>query len=96
MLADGEQVLACQTKVERDLVVTLPKTETGIVLTDGIRVDLPAHSGVCLAIDIGTTKVAAYLLCDKRTVPLSHDRIAEIKKKLETVIIAGTMFYINY
>jgi len=66
VMADGREVLACQTVVDRDLTVVLPKKETGVILTDGIMTALPENSGLCLAVDIGTTTVAAYLLEDGR------------------------------
>ena len=59
---DGADVLACQTPVDRDMTVTLPPRQQTVILTDGISGQLPTDSGVSLAIDIGTTTVAAYLL----------------------------------
>jgi uncharacterized 2Fe-2S/4Fe-4S cluster protein (DUF4445 family) len=62
VIVDGQEQLACQTIVDRDLVVTLPQAETGIVLSDGIAVALSADGAAHLAIDIGTTTVVAYLI----------------------------------
>ena len=62
VLVDGREALACQTIVDRDMVVTLPQKERGMILADGISVTLPPDCGKCLAIDIGTTTVVAYLI----------------------------------
>ena len=62
VIVDGQVALACQTIVDRNMVVTLPQKETGIILTDGIPVDLPTDGKTHLAIDIGTTTVVAYLI----------------------------------
>lgn len=59
---NGQECLACQTPVDRDMNVILPPRQQSVILTDGISHELPTDGGVCLAIDIGTTTVAAYLL----------------------------------
>ena len=59
---DGHEVLACQTAVDRDMTVILPSRHQAVILTEGIATSLSANGGLCLAIDIGTTTVAAYLL----------------------------------
>ena len=64
---DGKDVLACQTTVTEDCTVEVPETEETVVLTRGISFgDVPAidpiASGDLLAVDIGTTTVAAFLL----------------------------------
>ena len=62
---DGAEQLSCQTKVDRDMVVSLPETEKTTVLTDGIDAEIsmnPLKEGYLLAVDIGTTTVACYLL----------------------------------
>lgn len=65
VLADGQEVLACRTFVDRDMRVTLPeKTELNI-LRSGIQAALnmdPAGEGHFVAFDIGTTSVVCYLL----------------------------------
>ena len=58
---DGKEVLACQTLVDRDMTVILPQAQETVILTDGIQTDLSDCAGINLAIDIGTTTVAAYL-----------------------------------
>ena len=65
---DGQEVLACQTAVHRDLTVYTEKQEGEVILTTGLSVSTTAeglHSHV-LAFDIGTTTVVAYLM-DGRT-----------------------------
>lgn len=59
---DGQEVLACQTRIDRDITVALPQKQVDIILTAGVPVELLPDSGICLAIDIGTTTVAAYLI----------------------------------
>lgn len=64
---DGKDVLACQTFVEKDCTVEVPETEETVVLTRGISfgdvpVISPVASGDLVAVDIGTTTVAAFLL----------------------------------
>lgn len=59
---DGKEVLACQTHVDRDMTVTLPRRQAGTILADGIQTALSPNSGLCLAVDIGTTTLAAYLM----------------------------------
>ncbi len=62
VVVDGREALACQTVVDRDMTVVVPSSSDGVILTKGISVALPADSGLCLAVDIGTTTVAAYLI----------------------------------
>ncbi len=61
---DGQQVLACQTVVDRDMTVHTAQTQDIHILTEGASVQV-TPDGVddyCLAYDIGTTTVVAYLL----------------------------------
>ncbi|MCM1148559.1 MAG: ASKHA domain-containing protein [Butyricicoccus sp.] len=65
VLLDGQEALACQTAVERDMTVTIPD-RTGLkVLQRGIapvqRMD-PLRDGYQAAFDIGTTSVVCFLL----------------------------------
>ena len=63
----GQEVLSCQTPVDRDMVVTIPQSQEANILTEGIKTQLIAdgcHDYV-LAFDIGTTTVVAYLLDGK-------------------------------
>jgi len=68
VLVNGKEVLACRTAVDRDMTVTLPGTAADCIHTPSIE-SAPAVScrgDVLLALDIGTTTVAGYLL-DGRT-----------------------------
>lgn len=60
----GQSILACQSVVNRDMSVLLPRTEETSILTKGIRqfiqTDRAHRYGV--AIDVGTTTIVAYLL----------------------------------
>ena len=64
VLVDGTEVLSCQTVIDRDMEVTLPKLRQAEILTDSIQVETVADGAAeyVLAIDIGTTTVVAYLL----------------------------------
>ena len=61
--ADGREILACQTAVMRDMVVSAADAGTAI-LTDGICVDIlpDGKADYALAFDVGTTTVVCYLL----------------------------------
>lgn len=65
VLADRQEVLACQTAVERDMTVTIPDRSGLNVLQTGIaavqRMD-PLKDGYLSAFDIGTTSVVCFLL----------------------------------
>ena len=61
---DGKEVLACQTKVDRDMAVWLREEDEVRILTEGLTAAVtPDGTGdYVLAVDIGTTTVVAYLL----------------------------------
>lgn len=62
---NGLEVSACQTIIDRDLTVTLSPRSEGHILTEGQLPPMavaPVKGGHLLAIDLGTTTVAAYLL----------------------------------
>ena len=64
---DGTEVLACQTTVDRDMVVTLPEDTAQRILTEGTLAPIAsAREGYQLAFDIGTTTVAGWLLAGGR------------------------------
>ena len=61
----GKEVLACQTKVDSDMTVELPRQAAAKILTFGQSVTLPndpVQPGYLLAFDIGTTTVVCFLL----------------------------------
>ena len=61
VVADGETVLACKTPCEGMQSVSIPEAEEIRALTKGAA-DIPGGgSGLGLAVDIGTTTVAAFL-----------------------------------
>ena len=66
VLVDGKEVLACQTKVDRDMTVQLLKEKDKTnIMTAGLDVALtmnPLKPGYLLAFDIGTTTVVCFLL----------------------------------
>lgn len=62
VFADDKEVLACQTIIDRDMTVRLPEALTAQILTVGLPVTIPEKPGLCLAVDIGTTTVVAYLM----------------------------------
>lgn len=61
---DGETVLACQTKVTRDMTVHTAQAQHASILTGGASAQIiPDGDGkYALAFDIGTTTVVCYLL----------------------------------
>lgn len=71
VLADREERLACQVLVDRDLTVELPETggRTNVLIAgDSVEVPVnPVKRGWLLAVDIGTTTVAGYLLDEDGT-----------------------------
>ena len=68
VILDGQEVLACQTAVHRDLTVHTPKTDAVTILTEGLAAAVTPDGcdAYVLACDIGTTTVVVYLL-DGRT-----------------------------
>ena len=61
---DGQQVLACQTAVDRDMTVYTEEETSVRILTDGLKAQVQpdGEDDYVLAVDIGTTTVVAYLL----------------------------------
>ena len=59
--ADGEKVLSCRTKCEEVSKVTVPEPEEICALTRGAANIAGGGSGLGVAVDIGTTTVAAFL-----------------------------------
>ena len=62
---DGEEVRACQYRVEGDLTVELPRQADTNILTGGQTAAAavnPAAPGYLLAYDVGTTTVVCFLL----------------------------------
>ena len=61
---DGQELLACQTAVDRDMTVHTGKTEAVTILTEGLSaaVTPDGSDDYVLACDIGTTTVVVYLL----------------------------------
>ena len=64
VIIDGNEVLACQTLIDRDLTVLTDKEETEKILTTGLAVSTTPEGlhPYVLAFDIGTTTVVAYLM----------------------------------
>ncbi len=61
---DGREVLACETKVDRDMTVKLTASGKSRILTEGLQVEAQPdrQNQYALAFDIGTTTVVAYLM----------------------------------
>lgn len=90
VLADGREVLSCQTFVNGDMTVMLPQKQAAVILTDGIRTALPNDCGTCLAVDIGTTTVVAYLIDNGRILA------AESRKNPQAAFGADVVSRIQY
>ena len=64
ILVDGNEQLACQTKIDRDMAVFLPEQGTTQILSDGRTaiIQPDGASRYAIAFDLGTTTVVAYLM----------------------------------
>lgn len=58
---NGQAALACQTVVDRDMTVALPNAEA-VTLQAGADAPAQGTGGYGLAVDVGTTTVAAWLI----------------------------------
>ncbi len=60
----GEEVLACQTPVDRDMTVVVPQGADARILTKGLAmtVEPDGENRYAIAFDIGTTTIVAYLM----------------------------------
>ena len=68
VIADGVDVIACKTVVDRDITVALPQMEGLCVLQGSLSTEQildPIQEGYLLAVDIGTTSVVCFLLDGK-------------------------------
>ena len=78
VLADGVQVLACRTAVDRDMTVELPHREGLRILQESVCTEYtlaPLQEGALLAFDIGTTSVVCFLLDGKTGAELAKSSI---------------------
>ena len=67
VFADGVEVPACRTTVDRDMTVMLPQQNDRRILSAYMPLpEAGVRDGCCLAIDLGTTTVAGYLLAADR------------------------------
>ncbi|MCI7639575.1 MAG: ASKHA domain-containing protein [Clostridiales bacterium] len=64
VMADGAEKLACQTVVDRDMMLSLPHQDSARILTDAQTADVTPDGAnrYCIAFDLGTTTVVAYLM----------------------------------
>ena len=64
VLLDGQEVLACQTAVDRDMTVHTKSADELTILTEGLTAAVipDGRDDYVLACDIGTTTVVVYLL----------------------------------
>lgn len=74
VLLDGQVVLACQTIVDRDMTVWHSDVKKSNILTDGAarKIQPDGINDYCLALDVGTTSLVAYLLDGKTGVLLAR------------------------
>lgn len=61
---DGTEMLACQTTVDRDMTLALARQDSARILTDAraVAVTPDGRNRFCIAFDLGTTTVVAYLM----------------------------------
>ena len=64
VMLDGQEILACQTVVDRDMTVFSGKSGDANILTTGLQVQTQPDGShdYALAFDIGTTTIVAYLM----------------------------------
>ena len=64
VIVDGAEKLACQTVVDRDMMLALPHQDSARILTDAQTADVTPDGAnrFCIAFDLGTTTVVAYLM----------------------------------
>ena len=64
VIVDGAEKLACQTVVDRDMMLALPHQDSARILTDArtASVEPDGANRYCIAFDLGTTTVVAYLM----------------------------------
>lgn len=74
VILDGQVVLACQTIVDRDMTVWLSDVKKSNILIDGAarKIQPDGTNDYCLALDVGTTSLVAYLLDGKTGVLLAR------------------------
>lgn len=74
VILDGQAVLACQAIVDRDMTVWLSDVKKSNILTDGVarKIQPDGTNDYCLALDVGTTSLVAYLLDGKTGVLLAR------------------------
>ena len=100
-IVNGEEVLACQTKVSSNLRVEIPQAAgNNRILTGGIAVEAEADGlhEYALAFDIGTTTVVCYLLNGKTgellaqasTVNPQSQFGADVISRIQEVLDTGT------
>ena len=64
VIVDGTEQLACQTVIDRDMRLVLPHADSAQILTDARTAAVKADGAnrFCIAFDLGTTTVVAYLM----------------------------------
>lgn len=85
VLVDGKEELACRVMVDRDMAVALPQTPKETILIAGTAVQTGGE-GYALAIDIGTTTVAACLMKDGQ--PLVRGSLPNSQRAFGADVIA--------
>lgn len=73
VIVDGKQQLACQTVIDHDMTLTLPRQDAAQILSEAqqVVVQPDGTDAYVLAFDIGTTTVVAYLMDGKTGALLS-------------------------
>lgn len=74
VLVDGNPVLSCQYVIRKDITVQLPEQGKAAVLTEGVQRKLQpdGQDRYCLAFDLGTTTVVAFLMDGKTGATLAR------------------------
>lgn len=97
VMLDGQEVLACQTIVNRNMAVTVKQEENVNVLTSGLSVQtLPdGESSYVLAFDIGTTTVVVYLLDGHSGVLLAQESCLNPQSQFGADVISRIQYYLS-
>lgn len=91
---DGQEVLACQTPVDRDMTVWLPGEEKIRILTQGIgkQGEPDGTDAYCLALDVGTTTLVAYLFDGKSGALLAQSSALNPQKQYGADVISRIQY----
>lgn len=94
VFVDGQEVLACQTVVDRDMTVWLPDAKKFNILTKGMtqKIQPDGTDDYVLALDVGTTTLVAYLLDGKNGVLLAQSSALNLQNQYGADVISRIQY----